>query len=76
MLHRRKRKNHDWHRAYHCPAKGWIWKTTLAINLAIEALYRGKKVAVVDTDPQGSLGRWFMTRIDELGALDLELSTA
>ncbi|OSP56722.1 ParA family partition ATPase [Pseudoruegeria sp. SK021] len=42
--------------------KGGSGKTTLAANLAIELLGRGYRVAVLDTDPQGSLGRWFMTR--------------
>ena len=44
--------------------KGGSGKTTIAVNLAIELLSRGHSVAVLDTDPQGSLGRWFMTRRD------------
>ena len=55
--------------------KGGSGKTTLAINLAVEALKRGLTVAVVDTDPQGSLGRWFMTRLEHRDP-GLELSTA
>ena len=35
-------------------------KTTLAIHLAIGFIkFQNLKVAVVDTDPQGSLGQWF-----------------
>lgn len=56
--------------------KGGSGKTTLALNLAIEAKARGLSVAIVDTDPQGSLGRWFMTRMEAQGEPDLELSTA
>lgn len=56
--------------------KGGSGKTTLALNLAIEAKKRGLSVAVVDTDPQGSLGRWFMTRVEALGEPELELSTS
>jgi chromosome partitioning protein len=55
--------------------KGGSGKTTLSINLAVEAVYRGLNVAIVDTDPQGSLGRWFMNRIENHDP-DLELSTA
>lgn len=47
--------------------KGGSGKTTLAANLAIENVRRGLRVAVLDTDPQGSLGRWFMARNDALG---------
>lgn len=55
--------------------KGGSGKTTLAATLAVEFVRRGLKVALLDTDPQGSLGRWFMTRRDR-GITDMEFSTA
>jgi chromosome partitioning protein len=56
--------------------KGGAGKTTLAVNLAVEFLQRGQKVALLDTDPQGSLGRWFMARRDGVGVEGLDFSTA
>ncbi len=47
--------------------KGGSGKTTLAVNIAQAYLARGKSVAMLDTDPQGSLGRWFMKRRERLG---------
>lgn len=47
--------------------KGGSGKTTLAANIAVANLLLGRKVAIVDTDPQGSLGRWFIARCDRLG---------
>ena len=58
--------------------KGGSGKTTLCAHLAVELAARGLRVALLDSDPQGSLGRWFMTRFDRTTGLkgDLEFSTA
>lgn len=55
--------------------KGGSGKTTLAANLAVAMARSGRDVAILDTDPQGSLGRWFMTR-REMMAPGLDFSTA
>ena len=46
--------------------KGGTGKTTLAVHLAMAFIkYNNLKVAIIDTDPQGSLGKWFMIRTEK-----------
>lgn len=56
--------------------KGGSGKTTLAATLAVGLIREGASVALLDTDPQGSLGRWFMARRERLQDPGMELSTA
>lgn len=55
--------------------KGGSGKTTIVANLAVAFARMGSSVAILDTDPQGSLGRWFMARRDA-GDETLGFSTA
>jgi chromosome partitioning protein len=58
--------------------KGGSGKTTVAAHIAVALIHRGKSVAVLDVDPQGSLGEWFEARERCLGgaATGLRFRTA
>jgi chromosome partitioning protein len=47
--------------------KGGAGKTTLAAHLAIAWAGQGRRVALVDIDPQGSLATWHSLRAERLG---------
>ena len=53
--------------------KGGVGKTTLSAALAVEARRRGKKVAVIDVDPQSSLAQWVDARHEFQGKDDIRL---
>jgi chromosome partitioning protein len=38
--------------------KGGVGKSTLAIHMSVELSRRGKRVAIVDLDPQGTVMKW------------------
>src|ERR1700719_3175306 len=48
--------------------KGGGGQTTLAAHLAIAWAGAGRSVALVDIDPQGSLGAWHALREERLGS--------
>jgi chromosome partitioning protein len=47
--------------------KGGAGKTTLAACLAVSLMQKGKRVALIDIDPQGSLGQWYSLREKKYG---------
>ena len=48
--------------------KGGAGKTTLTAQLAVAWQHKGLRVALLDTDPQGSLAGWVDLRRERLGA--------
>ena len=50
--------------------KGGSGKSTLAVGLAVAALENGERVALVETDPQGTVSRWKERRGDAYPCVD------
>lgn len=54
--------------------KGGSGKTTLSAHLATALAYHGLRTAILDCDPQGSLGEWFEAREQALGEAETGLT--
>lgn len=46
--------------------KGGVGKTTLSLSLAVAAVRAGRRVAIIDTDPQATASKWTDRREDEM----------
>lgn len=57
------RKPADMHTIAVAAQKGGVGKTTLAQCLAVEGLKAGRRVAIIDMDPQQSVAKWGARRI-------------
>lgn len=55
--------------------KGGAGKSTVAANLAVAMVEAGGRVALLDTDPQQSLARWWEQRAHQAKALRLSFET-
>lgn len=47
--------------------KGGAGKTTLAAHLAVALSQKGRRIAIIDIDPQGSLSHWHQVRENRFG---------
>src|SRR3954469_17660853 len=52
--------------------KGGVGKTTLAIHLSVAWMVGGRRVALLDIDPQASLSMWHQLRRAQLGTAGVE----
>ena len=54
--------------------KGGAGKTTLAVHLALSWAAAGKRVALIDIDPQASLSTWFRVRHERRSAAEAAIA--
>lgn len=57
--------------------KGGVGKTTISLNLAYTLASRGKRVLLIDMDPQGTLSSWTCAEVDgvEIPIVDIAVKT-